>query len=91
MMKTTRRLSITLPNELVETIDAKVKSGAYGSVSEVVRDGVESLLTRDAAVELWLRDEVVTGHAEYIADPSRAVPAEAILNRIKARRAAARS
>jgi len=43
---------------------------------------------RDAAVEQWLRDEVIAGHQEHLADPSQAVPAEEIFDRIKARRAA---
>jgi hypothetical protein len=55
--------------------------------SEVVRDGLRALLERDAAVERWLREEVVPGHQEYLRDPSKGVPADAILGRIKARRA----
>jgi antitoxin ParD1/3/4 len=43
---------------------------------------------RDAAIEQWLRDEVIAGHQEYLADPSRGVPADEILDRIKARRSA---
>jgi antitoxin ParD1/3/4 len=43
---------------------------------------------RDAAVEQWLRDEVIAGHQEYLADPSQGVRAEEILDRIKACRAA---
>lgn len=38
-------------------------------------------------VERWLREEVVAGHAEYLADPSKAVPAKDILDRLKRRRA----
>jgi hypothetical protein len=45
------------------------------------------LLERDAAIERWLRDEVIAGHQEYMADPSKGAPAESILDRIKARRA----
>ena len=41
----------------------------------------------DAAVERWLREEVVPGHQEYLADPAKGVPGDAILGRIKARRA----
>ena len=52
-----------------------------------MRDGVRALMERDAAVERWLREEVVVGHAECLADPSKGVPAEEILGRIKARRA----
>jgi len=37
-----------------------------------------TLLERDAVVEHWLRDEVVVGHQEYLADPSQGVPAEEI-------------
>jgi len=56
-----------------------------------MRDGVRALLEREAAVERWLREEVVPGHQEYLADPSKGVPAETILDRIKARRAARNS
>jgi putative addiction module CopG family antidote len=90
-MTMSRRFSITLPNDTAKLVEAKVKSGAYASVSEVVRDGVESLLDRDAAVERWLHEDVVAGHEEYLADPSRAVPLDAILDRIRARRTARRS
>jgi hypothetical protein len=41
-----------------------------------------------ASFEQWLRDEVLAGHAEYLADPSQGIPAEDVLARIKARRAA---
>jgi len=68
-----------------------MKSGAYASVSEVVRDGVRALLERDAAVERWLREEVVPGHCEYLADPAQGVPADAVLHRIKSRRVARKS
>jgi putative addiction module CopG family antidote len=77
---------MTLPNDLAEAVERKIKSSAYASVSEVVRDGVQALLERDA-VERWLREEVVPGHQEYLADRSKGVPAEAILDRIKGRRA----
>ncbi len=90
-MRTTQQFSITLPVEMAEVVDAKIKSGAYASVSEVMRDGVRALLERDAAIERWLREEVIAGHKEYEADPSKGVPAEAILDRIKARRAGGRS
>jgi putative addiction module CopG family antidote len=85
-MRATQQFSITLPNDMAEAVERKIKSGAYASVSEVVRDGVQTLLERDAAVERWLREEVVPGHQEYLADRSKGVPAEAILDRIKGRR-----
>jgi antitoxin ParD1/3/4 len=86
-MRTTQQFSITLPHDMAEAVEGKIKSGAYASVSEVVREGVRALLERDAAIERWLREEVIAGHAEYSADPSKGVPANQILGRIKARRA----
>ena len=86
-MRTTQQFSITLPLDMAEVVEGKIKSGAYASVSEVMRDGVRALLEREAAVERWLREEVVTGHREYLADPAEGVAADAILGRIKARRA----
>ena len=89
-MRTTQQFSITLPLDMAEMVEGQIKSGSYASVSEVVRDGVRALMERDAAVERWLREEVLAGHSEYLADPSQGVPAEEILARIKARRVAAK-
>ena len=52
-MRTTRQFSITLPIDMAEVVEGKIKSGAYTSVSEVVRDAVRALLEREAAVERW--------------------------------------
>jgi|GEM_PF-1599097 len=65
-MRTTQQFSITLSLDMADAVERKVKSGAYASVSEVVR----ALLERDAAVERWLREEVVPDHQEYLADSS---------------------
>ncbi len=85
-MRTTQQFSITLPHDMAELVERKIQSGAYASVSEVMREGVRALMERDAAVERWLLEEVVPGHAEHLADPSKAVPAEDVLGRIEARR-----
>ena len=87
-MRSIQQFSITLPNDMAAQVTDKINSGAYASVSEVMRDGLRALLERDAALEKWLREEVVAGHAEYLADTSKGVPADQILARIKARRAA---
>jgi antitoxin ParD1/3/4 len=89
-MRTTQQFSITLPLDMAEVVEGKIRSGAYASVSEVIRDGMRALLERDAAIERWLREEVIAGHQEYVADPSKGVPADSILDRIKARRAGQR-
>ncbi len=49
---------------------------------------MRALMDRDAAVERWLREGMMTGHQEYLDDPSKGVPAADVLGRIKARRAA---
>jgi Arc/MetJ-type ribon-helix-helix transcriptional regulator len=50
-----------------------------------MRDGMRALMEREAALEAWLR-QIKAGHDEYMADPSKGVPAEEVLARIKARR-----
>jgi antitoxin ParD1/3/4 len=72
-MRTTRQLSITLPNEMADMVRHKVESGAYASESEVIREGLRSLEARDAAIDRWLRAEVVPALEEYLEDPSQAI------------------
>jgi putative addiction module CopG family antidote len=81
-MRTTQQMSITLSNELADTVRAKVASGEYASESEVIRDGLRALLARDRAVERWLRDEVGPAYDALKADPSRAVTAEQLKARL---------
>src|SRR5260370_39850402 len=87
-MRTTQQFSIPLPLDMAEVVERKIKSGAYASVSEVVRDGVRALLERDAAGERWLREEVVPGHQEDLRGAAKGGPADAIVWRIQAHRAA---
>jgi putative addiction module CopG family antidote len=89
-MRSTQQFSITLPIEMAEIVEKKIQSGAYATVSEVMREGVRALMEREAAIDRWLREEVVAGHAEYMADPAKGVPADELLARIKARRASSR-
>jgi len=44
---------------MAEMVRAKVASGEYASESEVIRDGLRALTTRDRALEAWLKNEVV--------------------------------
>ena len=57
-MRTTQSLSIALPMEMARMVKTKVSSGEYATESEVIRDGLRSLIARDAAIEKWLREEV---------------------------------
>ena len=84
-MRASQRYSVTLPAEMAEAIEKKVKSGEYASVDEVIHDGVQTLLEQDEGLEAWLGDEVTKSHDEYLADPSRTVPIEQVMERIQAR------
>lgn len=70
-MRSTHQLSITLP-----FVRAKVATGEYATESEVLRDGLRTLLARDRAVKAWLQNQVAPAYDALKANPSRAVSAE---------------
>lgn len=74
-MRSTRQFSITLPNEMADVVKAKVAAGEYATESEVIRDGLRTLLARDRAVERWLQTQVAPAYDALKADPARAVSA----------------
>jgi antitoxin ParD1/3/4 len=55
---------------MAEIVRTKVASGEYASESEVVRDGLRALLTRDRALEAWLANEVVSSIEAVKENPS---------------------
>ncbi|PRH86302.1 type II toxin-antitoxin system ParD family antitoxin [Labrys okinawensis] len=83
-MRSTQSLSITLPHDMAQMVKQKVASGEYATESEVIRDGLRSLQARDAALEKWLRDEVVKSYDEYRADPTRAIDGAELKRRMAA-------
>ncbi|KQR34164.1 plasmid stabilization protein [Rhizobium sp. Leaf155] len=84
-MRTTQSLSITLPLDMAEMVKAKVASGEYASESEVIRDGLRTLAAQDAAVDRWLRDEVVETYDAHKSDPTRTVTLEEGLANVRSR------
>ena len=78
MTKVEKR-TISLPPAQASYIDALVGTGAYASVSEVVRAGLRALQERDAAIERWLRDKVLPIYDAMQADPARGIPAEQVI------------
>jgi putative addiction module CopG family antidote len=72
-MRTTKQMSITLPNEMAKLVKSKVAGGQYASESEVVRDGLRALMARDRAVDSWLREQVAPAYDALRDDPDRAV------------------
>lgn len=85
-MRSTKQLSVTLPNEMAAQISDRVASGEYASESEVIREGVRALLARDRAVEAWLRGEAVAAHDLINADPSRTRSADEVRATLAAER-----
>ena len=77
-MRTTQQFSITLPNEMADLVKAKVAAGEYATESEVIRDGLRTLVARDKAIESWLREQVVPAAKALQADSSRGIPASKV-------------
>ncbi|MEA1052523.1 ribbon-helix-helix domain-containing protein [Lamprobacter modestohalophilus] len=83
-MRTTQQLSISLPNDLVEEVKARVRAGEYASDSEVIREGLRTLLARDREVDAWLHQQVGPAYDALKADPELAVTAEQVRARLAA-------
>jgi len=86
-MRTTRQLSITLPNDMADALRERVRSGEYASESEAVREGLRALFARDQAVEAWLREAAAAAYDAVAADPSRAVSVQSVRARLAAEQA----
>ena len=78
MPRTSRPVTVTL-GDLKERVDARVKSGAYASVSEVMRAAVRALDREEAALSERLRESV----DEAFADPRPNVPAGDVFKRLR--------
>jgi putative addiction module CopG family antidote len=74
-MRSTKQLSITLPNEMADLIKEKVAAGEYVSESEVIRDGIRALLSRERTVYGWLYDQVGSAYGALKDNPDRAITA----------------
>lgn len=77
-MRSTQQMSITLPLDMAAAVKAKVAGGEYATESEVIRDGLRTLLARDRVIEHWLQTEVATAYDELKADPSKALTVDQV-------------
>jgi len=70
-MRTSRPITVTL-GDLAPRAEARVASGAYASMSEVVRAGLRALDREEQVLEAILKARI----AEALADPRPAIPLE---------------
>jgi len=82
-MAASEKRTFSLPAEQSKFIDDLVAAGNYATSSEVVRAGLRALQERDAAVERWLREEVVPVATAMMADPDRAIPTKQVFDEIR--------
>lgn len=82
MPRTSRPITVTL-GDLQKRVEARVRSGAYASASEVMRAAVRALDREEAALDEWLRTRV----DEAFADPQPNVPARDVFARLRKRHA----
>jgi len=78
MSRANRPISVTL-GHLQERVEARVKSGAYPSASEVIRAALRALDREDAALAAWLERRV----SEALAGPRPNIPARKVFKRLR--------
>jgi len=81
-MRASKPITVTL-GDLQERVDARVKSGAYSSASEVVRAGLRALDREDEMLDEIMRRKI----QEAYDDPRPSVPAEEVFGRLRRRHA----
>jgi antitoxin ParD1/3/4 len=85
-VRTTQQFSITLPNEMADVVKAKVRTGEYATESEVIREGLRSLLARDRAVEQWLHGQAGPAYDALKLNPASGLTPDQVRARLAARR-----
>lgn len=87
-MSGTRALTIELPEEMADMIAEKVRSGEYQNESEVVVDGLLSLVLEDGPhqgeIDRWIETEMVPMLEAIDADPSLLIPIDEAWEQIEA-------
>jgi antitoxin ParD1/3/4 len=81
MPRTSRPIRVTL-SDLQKSVEARVKSGAYAAVSEVMRAALRALDREEAALDAWLRQRV----DEAFADPRPSITAREVFEGLRKHR-----
>jgi antitoxin ParD1/3/4 len=78
MSRSSRPITVTL-GDLQKTVEARVKSGAYASASEVLRAAIRALDREETAIDDWLRRKV----DEALDDPRPNIPAAKVFRGLR--------
>lgn len=81
-MRSTKPVTVTL-GEMQDRVEARVRSGDYASVSEVLRAGLRALDREEATIDAVLRKKV----QEALDDPSPTIPADQVFTELRAHHA----
>ncbi|WP_375457605.1 type II toxin-antitoxin system ParD family antitoxin [uncultured Enterovirga sp.] len=86
-----KTVSLSLPSDVVQAIRSKVATGRYESDGDLVRESLKALDSRDTDLDEWLRTEVIAVYDAHVVDPSRALTATALTDRLQQHFALSRS
>jgi antitoxin ParD1/3/4 len=93
-MSATRTITIEVPEEVALRMDAEVAAGNYADASDVVTESVRAQLHQsrydgsDPEIERWLQEQVLPTYERWQREKTPGIPAEEVLDRLRARRAA---
>lgn len=73
-----KKRTFSISRQQASYIDSLVKSGAYASASEVVRDGLRLIEARDEEVERWLHTEVAETYDRWKSGKTRTREADEV-------------
>jgi antitoxin ParD1/3/4 len=82
VMRRSKPITVTLGPQQAD-VDRRVKSGQYGSASEVLRSALRALDREDVALDDYLRTKVQAS----MKDPRPSVPAAEVFRRLRDRHA----
>ena len=85
-MDQSAHFDVELPEDLAEAVRARVESGAYASVSEVIQEGLRLLAEQEEPLEDWVRAELAAGYDAWKADPSKVYTIEEVRERLDEQR-----